>query len=112
MKQPNEAHFLIQDFLCHLCLGGKVVWMKEHAFAAPRRWRFDFACPHLKLGIEIHGSIWQQGRHTRGGGFQRDREKMNAAQILGWDVLEFTTEDVLKGRAEKTIKDWLAARAA
>jgi very-short-patch-repair endonuclease len=86
-------------------------WYREFRFQPGRKWRFDLACWPIKLAIELHGGTWSGGRHTRGAGFQRDREKMNAAQVLGWSVLEFTTDDVLQGRAEKTIKAWLEARA-
>lgn len=105
-RKPNEAHLLMQDIL-----EGLDLWqVPEHRFDESRRWRFDFAIPTQKLGIEIHGAVWVRGGHTRGQGFQDDREKMNAAQVLGWSVLEFTTQDVLQGRAAATIKAWLEAR--
>lgn len=44
--------------------------------------------------VEVHGGSWQQGRHQRGAGFTRDRQKMVAAIELGWRVLEFTDEDL------------------
>jgi hypothetical protein len=70
----------------------------EHAFAVPeRRWRFDCAWPALKIAVEIHGSTWTQGRHTRGGGFEADREKFNEAQIRGWRVFEVTYRHLAKG---------------
>ncbi len=106
-RKPNEAHLLMADLL----MDTGYEWRAEVKFHPTRKWRFDFSCAELKLAVEIHGAIWRQGGHTRGQGFQDDREKMNAAQVLGWDVLEFTTSDVLQGRAEKTIKAWLAARA-
>lgn len=102
-RRPNEAQTLLADILMdtgHICYA-------EHKIIATRKWAWDFAIPERKLAIELHGGTWTHGRHTRGAGFQRDREKMNAAQVAGWDVLEFTTEDVLRGRAEKTIAAWL-----
>ena len=81
----------------------------EYRFHPPRRWRWDYAVPSIKLGIEFHGSIWTQGRHTRGMGFMNDREKMNQAQIDGWLVLEIVSEFVRDGRAylmiEKAIQE-------
>lgn len=75
----------------------------EYRFHPPRRWRWDYAVPSIKLGIEFHGSIWTQGRHTRGTGFMNDREKMNQAQIDGWLVLELVEEFVRDGRARDMI---------
>lgn len=76
----------------------------EYAFAAPeRRWRFDVAFVEAKVAVEIHGSTWTQGRHTRGGGFEADREKMGAAQAMGWRVFEITYRQLAKG----LLFDWL-----
>jgi len=62
---------------------------KEYRVVPDRRWRFDYAYPELRIGIEIHGGIWVRGGHTRGSGFIKDREKMNRAAVAGWLVLEF-----------------------
>lgn len=63
---------------------------REYVFAAPRKWRFDFAWVEDKAAVEIDGGAFVAGRHTRGAGFERDHEKMNAAQMAGWRVLRFT----------------------
>jgi hypothetical protein len=34
------------------------------------------------------------GRHTSGGGFIKDCEKYNAAALLGWRVLRYTTSNI------------------
>lgn len=65
----------------------------ECRFHPLRRWRFDLCWPAIKVAVECHGDIWK-GRHTRPLGFAKDREKMNAAQLAGWLVLEFSTEDI------------------
>ena len=62
---------------------------KEYRVVPDRRWRFDYAYPDLRIGIEVHGGIWVRGGHTRGTGFIKDREKFNRAAIAGWLVLEF-----------------------
>jgi very-short-patch-repair endonuclease len=72
---------------------------KEFRFAIPRRWRFDYRIinpqkPELKLSLEINGSCFTQGRHTRGVGYSNDLEKINTAQILGWTVLQYTTQQI------------------
>ena len=72
----------------------------EHRFHATRKWRFDIAWPEKKLAVELHGGTWQQGRHQRGAGFTRDREKMRAAVLNGWRVLEYTDEDLRQSPAQ------------
>ena len=70
-------------------LGGPEL-VREYVFDATRKWRFDCGHPASKTAFELHGAIWTQGRHTRGDGFAADREKMNAAQVAGWVVIELT----------------------
>ena len=65
--------------------------VQEFRFHSARKWRLDFAWPDRYVAIEVHGAVHQYGRHVRGSGFERDREKMNAAQILGFRVLEYST---------------------
>jgi len=62
----------------------------EYRFHPTRRWRFDYAYPDAKVAVELEGGTWVNGRHTRGGGFEKDAEKYNAAVLLGWRVLRFT----------------------
>ncbi len=66
----------------------------ELRFHSTRRWRFDYAWPEKKVALEIHGATHKQGRHTRGYGYASDREKMNEAQLLGWIVIEATTDNI------------------
>lgn len=69
----------------------------EIRFHPIRKWRFDLGWPEKKVALEVHGGVWQQGRHTRGAGFEGDREKMNEAQLLGWKVLEYSTGQLRDG---------------
>lgn len=62
----------------------------EFRFAAPRRWRFDFAWVEQKIALEVEGGVWTCGRHTRGSGFVADVEKYNAATALGWRLIRCT----------------------
>lgn len=72
--------------------------------AGLKDWRFDFAWPHALLAVEVEGGTWSKGRHVRGQGYASDCEKYNAAQLHGWTVLRFTTEQVMDGRALATIE--------
>ena len=82
----------------------------EHRFHPERRWRFDLAWPDLLLAVEIEGGTWLPwgGRHNRAAGFAADCEKYNAAALLGWRVLRFTTEMVSNGAALAVIGAALA----
>jgi very-short-patch-repair endonuclease len=72
---------------------------RQYVFAPPRRWRFDFAWPRSKVGLEVDGGIWIQGRHARGAGILKDCEKLSTAAALGWRVLRVAPEHVKKGLA-------------
>ena len=99
-REKSEAEILLQDHLDEQVH----TWHKaEWKFHPKRRWRFDWAIigakPSMKIGVEIEGGAWTQGRHTRGAGFVKDMEKYNHAALLGWRVLRFTPQDVLNGKA-------------
>lgn len=81
--------------------------MREFRFAPPRRWRFDFAFVTAKLAVEVDGGTWVQGRHSRGDGFEKDCEKVNAAAALGWRIVRVTAAMVEDGRALKAIEEAL-----
>lgn len=88
-----------RDFEIQLRATGVGGWEREYRFAAPRRWRFDFAWSAVKLAVEIEGGVWSSGRHTRGAGFEADCEKYAVATVLGWRVLRVTPTHVRDGRA-------------
>lgn len=74
--------------------------LREHRFAPPRRWRFDFAWPGDRLAVEIEGGSFVRGRHQRPSGYRADCEKYNAATALGWRVLRYTDQDLRDRPAE------------
>jgi very-short-patch-repair endonuclease len=80
---------------------------REHKFHPVRRWKFDFAFPEKMLAVEVEGGTWNMGRHTRGSGYVKDLEKYNAATILGWRVLRYSTEMVISGIAINEVSDFL-----
>ena len=82
--------------------------VREHRFAPPRRWRFDFAMPELLIAVEIEGGVWTGGRHTRGSGFVADAEKYAEAACLGWRVLRITGEHVRSGQGVKWLERLVA----
>jgi len=83
-----EAQFIrMWDMYSQSCTEPMVT---EYRFAPPRMWRFDFAFPSVQVAVEIEGAIWTGGRHTRGGGYEKDTEKYNAAVMEGWRVLRYS----------------------
>lgn len=76
----------------------------EYRFAAPRKWRFDFAAPDIMLAIEVEGGIWNYGRHNRASGYIKDMEKYNQAAASGWRVLRFTPQQLLTSKTIETIR--------
>ena len=67
----------------------------EYRFNPPRRWRFDFAWPDIKLAAEIEGGTWstkKKSRHTTGPGYYLDCVKYNTATLDGWRVLRFDSK--------------------
>jgi len=52
--------------------------------------RFDFAYPLAKLIVEVDGYRWHAGNHA----WQRDRQRDNDLNRLGWTILRFTADDL------------------
>jgi hypothetical protein len=89
---------------------------REYRFAAPRRWRFDFAWParevkegqwthvYPAIAVEVEGGSFIEGRHTRGAAFEADCAKYNEAALAGWTVLRVTPKQIESGEAIAWIK--------
>lgn len=74
-----------------------LVWCNERSLQlqeefrfSERKYRFDWCIESLKLGIEYNGIMSAKSRHTTITGYTGDMNKLNAAQALGWKVLQFT----------------------
>jgi len=83
-----------------------------------RQWRSDFAWPERMLLVEVEGGIMpyrdphtgvyrERGRHLTISGFTEDCDKYNAAAMLGYRVLRFTSQMVTDGVAIWTIQQAL-----
>lgn len=103
----SEASILFWDQLKEL--SGVDSIGREIKFHPARRWRFDFVVESesMRLAIEIDGGAFVQGRHNRGAGFVKDMEKQNHAAKLGWFVLRFTPQQVLRGDAIAFVREML-----
>jgi hypothetical protein len=111
----NPAHILFEKHLKELGLD----FIAEHRFHEQRKWRLDYTIvetlgkgeltSNLGIAIEIEGAIWSRGRHTRGKGFQADLDKYNHATMMGYRVLRFSTDDIMRGRAKAFLAEHLKA---
>lgn len=103
----NQAKKAQQVDNLHRCVLAQLIGfpapVTELLFHPKRKWRLDFAWPDSMIALEVHGGVHSGGRHTRGRGFVGDREKMNEAALLGWIVIEATTEQIKSGQA----RNWL-----
>lgn len=72
--------------------------IKELKFHPVRRYRFDYANEENKIAIESDGGIWRKGggAHSRPQNIERDMEKINLAQSLGWRVIRVKPQDLCK----------------
>ena len=81
-----------------------IEFQAEFQFNPERKWRADFYIVGSNVLIEVEGGIWSSGRHTRGKGYLGDMEKYNSAQLLGYSVYRYSTEQVKSGKAIDEIR--------
>ncbi len=103
-RRKAKTEKLTNDFLLMWRASGGPRLEAEHRFCAGRKWRFDFAVPEKRLAIDLEGGIWTGGSHTRGGRFNSDAEKYNAAALLGWKVVRFTVNMITRAQIEPVIE--------
>lgn len=91
-----------------------VPFEREFTFAPGRKWRADFMLDNDDGPfwlVEVEGGVWNGG-HRRGAEANKDTERFNAAQILGYRCLRFTPYQVETGEAIATIEAALGSRPA
>ncbi len=101
MPSKGEAAFELH------CRTEKLNPVREFRFHHIRKWRFDFAFFPQKIAVEIEGGVWSGGAHTRGAHFESDAEKYNTATKMGWRVMRFSTDMVIRGDAINDILEML-----
>ena len=99
-KIPNEFEAKLARELKTL----KIEFEQEFEFHPKRKWRADFHLVGKKILVEVEGAIWSGGRHTRGKGYLGDMEKYNAATMMGFQVIRFSTDQVKSGHAIQQIE--------
>lgn len=102
--KSSQGELLMEQLLAE----AEVPFSREHKFHPDRKWRFDFVLLPLtrKIAIEIEGGIFNNGRHTRGKGFETDAMKYNAAVMLGWRVLRYSTAQVHPAHVKEIKEFW------
>lgn len=87
---------LKQDWFAKACAQhGLPAPVFEYRFDPVRKWRLDAAWPVYRVGLEIQGGIFTQGRHTRGAALMKEMDKLNALAAAGWRVLYRTPRNLL-----------------
>lgn len=102
-KKSKELDWMHWNLL-YFCNTHALILETEYRFHNKRFWRFDFAIPSLMIGIEYNGLVSEKSRHTTIKGYTGDMEKINAAQKLGYTVLQYTVvnyKTVLQDLREK-----------
>lgn len=79
----------------------RIPFVREFQFHPERKWRFDFLLPD-KWVIEVEGGTrMKKSGHSTHAGITRDIEKYNAAVLMGFRVLRYTSEMVKAGCIER-----------
>lgn len=110
LKQAGVGSALELRLLVRIRAYGLPEPARQFKAVPTRRWKWDFAWPQYRVLVEVQGAVWQQGRHTRGHGYGKDREKSATAQLLGFLALEFTSDQVDSGVAVEMIAAALRQR--
>ena len=80
---------------------------RQFRFHPTRRWSADFCWPdpEMRLIVEVDGAVYVAGAHTRGKGYEDDRERDAEATVMGYRVIRCTPSQVKSGKA----LDWIEA---
>jgi hypothetical protein len=68
-------------------VGCLIIIHPQFFFDTTRNWRFDYAIPGYYIAIEVNG--WGHRVKQR---YEDDIEKLNAANLQGWTVFQFTAD--------------------
>jgi hypothetical protein len=112
IKLPSQGSKLEEAFSHQAKLALLPAPILEHKFHTVRRWRFDFAWPHLKVAFEAEGGVSNSrvGRHTSMTGYSGDCEKYAEAALDGWLVIRGTAPMIRSGLALSLVKRAIAQR--
>jgi hypothetical protein len=93
-KGPKAA------FLRQLAIAGISEPVREHVFAKPRRWRFDYCWPEMMIAVEYQGIFGARNTsHASVGNLKRDYRKFTEASLRGWLLILIDADSVQTGDA-------------
>lgn len=83
----------------------KIPYDRQVKFSDTRKWKCDFLLRHHMVICEVDGGTWSRGKsgHNSGVGIRAGYERANAAQLLGYKIFRFTTDQVASGYAIETV---------
>ena len=96
-RLPKPPSALEAEFALQLRAHGVTGWTREFQAIPTRRFRLDFAWPDQKVGVELDGGTWSNGRHSRGKGYDSDCEKLALLQLAGWTIFKATATHLKDG---------------
>jgi hypothetical protein len=92
---PTEPEKIILDLIPEITWNVVVPTKKKKGFGFPTCYKFDLGFPELKLLIEVDGLSHSSLERKK-----QDIKKQNFVEGLGWTVLRFSNEQVLKNTRE------------
>lgn len=113
-KVSAKSHSPKTDYKAMLVQQCEIAGLKlepEFKFHPERKFRADWLVVGSQVLIEYEGGLYSGGKrgHNSIAGIQRDIEKANLAQILGYVVIRVAPKHVVSGQAFNWIADALAA---
>jgi len=91
---PKSVSELEDLFAFQLKTAG-IEFEQQVKFHPGRKFMADFFFRDAKLIVEINGGTWmRKSGHNTAQGIQRDYEKSNAAQLLGFTYLQYTKAEL------------------
>jgi len=79
----------------------------EFKFCESRRWKSDFCHVASKTLIELEGGLYINGGHSRGAAYEKNLEKYNEAQFLGYHLFRLGPNMITVKNLER-IRDFLS----
>lgn len=98
MAIPKPLSLGEETFALH-CKAHNLTPEREYKFHPLRNWKADFCFRAEMVIVEVEGGIWKNGRHTRPQAFEADAQKYNAATLMGYRILRYSTAMVESGQA-------------
>lgn len=106
-ESPLEAMFMLQLRASPVAKPLLIHLRRQFFPLAGRKFRIDYAFPHLWFGIEVDGAV-HRIREQR----ERDCERSALLLLEGWKMLHLTGRTIRDGRGIRWTEDMLARLTA